>query len=55
MIILKLACCAVVAVAAGAAALFSDEKPAATVPQPSQGEVFHPPAIDINHLAKAFR
>ncbi|MBB3219986.1 hypothetical protein [Pseudoduganella umbonata] len=54
MVILKLVCCAVVAVAAGAAALFDEEEPA-VVSQPSQGEVFHPPAIDINHLAKAFR
>ncbi|HEX8604873.1 MAG TPA: hypothetical protein VF774_19670 [Pseudoduganella sp.] len=58
MVIIKVAACAVVAAATGAATLFGTEEPAnasATAAQRQLVETFHPPVIDINRLADAFR
>jgi hypothetical protein len=55
VVIIKVAACAVVAAATGAATFFGTEEPATAAPQRQLAEKFHPPLIDINRLADAFR
>lgn len=59
MVIIKLFACAAVAIATGAATFFSTGEPAsdsaAVAPQHQLAEKFHPPLVDINRLADAFR